>query len=76
VKKLSSKQGNKVEKTTEKKSKKIGSNIIGLMLLLATASIFYSTTVIIMGTDGLTPIIMVVPQAILAVVILVYKFCK
>jgi len=65
----------------KKEDKKKGSNsmkynLIGLLLLLAVASIFYSTTVIVMGTEGLTPIIMVVPQTVLAVVILVYKFCK
>lgn len=65
---------NKTNKSS--KSKKFQSNIIGLLLLLAVASIGYSTTVIIMGTAGIVPVIMIVPQAILGVLILIWKFTK
>ncbi len=65
---------NKTNKSS--KSKKFQSNIIGLLLLLAVASIGYSTTVIIMGTTGIVPVIMIVPQAILGVLILIWKFTK
>ncbi len=65
---------NKTNKSS--KSKKLQSNIIGLLLLLAVASIGYSTTVIIMGTTGIVPVIMIVPQAILGVLILIWKFTK
>lgn len=64
----------KTEKSS--KSKKLQSNIIGILLLLAVASIGYSTVVIVMGTSGVVPVIMVVPQAILGVVILIMKFTK
>lgn len=66
----------KTAKKAKSKTSSLKYNIIGLALLLAVVSIGYSTTVILMGTDGLVPIVMVVPQSVLAVVILIWKFCK
>lgn len=66
---------NKVE--APKKSKKNYRNgIMGIMQLFAVASIAYSTIVIAIGTEGVVPLILVTPQAILAVVIALHKFTK
>lgn len=48
--------------------------IIGFGSLLAVLSISYSTIIIIMGTDGIVPIICVAPQAIFAAAILIDNF--
>lgn len=67
----------KSEKDSNKKSKKNYKNgIIGILQLFAVASIAYSTIVIGIGTEGVVPLIMVTPQAILAVVIAINKFVK
>jgi len=67
----------KAEVQTPKKSKRNHRNgIIGVMQLFAVASIAYSTVVIGMGTEGYIPLIMVAPQAILAVAIAIHKFAK
>lgn len=49
---------------------------IGLGLFLAVLSIGYSSTVVVLGTDGLTPIVLIAPQVILASWIAVKKFIK
>lgn len=64
------------KKTTSKASNKVLNGINGVLLLLAVASIFYSTTVILVGTEGVVPIIMIVPQTLLAIGILIIKFVK
>lgn len=74
-------ENNKVNKKTNKKTSKAKAKdglhgIIGILLALAVISIVYSTAVIAMGTEGLLPIIMVIPQAALALTIVVWKFCK
>lgn len=71
-----SKQEEVKKPSTKKTSNKVLQSINGLLLLLAVASIFYSTTVILMGTEGVVPIIMVAPQTLLAVGILIIKFVK
>lgn len=59
-----------------KKKSNIKQSIIGVMLLIVVASIAYSTTVIAMGTKGIVPLVMVVPQAVFAVIVLVKQFIK
>lgn len=61
-------------KTSKKSNKNTKSAIIGIMQLFAVASIAYSTVVIAIGTEGYIPLVMVAPQAILAVVIAINKF--
>ena len=51
-------------------------NIMGIVLLLGVLSIGYSTTYIVLGTEGLAPLICVAPQVLLAALIAGYKFCK
>jgi hypothetical protein len=66
-------------KTNKTASTKVGgrfSGIIGVALLLGVLSIGYSTTVIVMGTNGWIPLVMVGPQAVLAVAIAAWKFSK
>lgn len=58
------------------KMDKTKSAIIGIGLLFAVASIVYSTSVIVLGTEGIVPLIMLIPQAILALVILIKQFLK
>ena len=78
------KSNNNTEVSTEKATKnwfKKGWNsvlpvIIGIGTLLAVASIVYSSAVIILGTEGLTPLVLIAPQAVLALVILIKKFVK
>lgn len=50
--------------------------IIGLSQLFGVLSIVYSTAYIVLGTDGLAPLVLVAPQAVLAALIFVNKFCK
>lgn len=63
-------------KTPEKSKKNYKNGIMGIMQLFAVASIAYSTIVIAIGTEGVVPLILVTPQAILAVVIAINKFTK
>lgn len=71
------KQTKEAEIKTSKKSKNNSkSTIIGIMQLFAVASIAYSTVVIAIGTEGYLPLILVAPQAILAVAIAINKFSK
>lgn len=58
----------------KKSNKKAKKGIIGVLQLLAVASIAYSTTVIIIGTEGYIPMVLVAPQAILATAIAIKKF--
>lgn len=51
-------------------------SIMGVLLLFAVASIAYSTVVIVLGTEGYIPMILVAPQALLAVTIAINKFAK
>lgn len=67
---------NKEAKTSKKSNKNYKSGTIGIMLLFAVASIAYSTVVIAIGTEGIVPLIMVAPQALLGTAILVKKFSK
>lgn len=69
------------EKKTAKNSKpwyKSGwvSAIIGVWLLMAVASIVYSSATIILGTEGIAPLILIAPQISLAIVIAIWKFIK
>ena len=69
----------KVEKQPKKNKKQIGGglrSIIGVLLGLSVISIGYSTTVILMGTEGIVPIVMVIPQVGLALTIIIWKFCR
>ena len=70
------KKEEEIKVVKNKKDHKVRYNIIGLLLLLAIISISYSTAVIVMGTDGIVPVIMVAPQALLVIVVLIWKFCK
>jgi len=63
-------------KPSTKSKKNYQSSIIGIMQLFAVASIAYSTVVIAIGTEGYLPLILVAPQAILAVAIAINKFSK
>jgi len=81
IKKGIKKMANKIKntKTTEAKTvKKSKQNIsiIGTMQLFAVASIAYSTVVIAIGTEGYIPLVLVAPQAVLAVTIAITKFAK
>lgn len=68
--------GAAVEKPKTKKNSQFKSAIIGVGLLLSVISITYSTAVIALGTEGFTPLIMVAPQAILALGIAIKQFTK
>jgi hypothetical protein len=71
------KQTKEAEIKTSKKSKNNSKSvIIGILQLFAVASITYSTVVIAIGTEGYIPLVMVAPQAILALVLLINKFIK
>jgi small-conductance mechanosensitive channel len=60
---------------TPRDNKVLIRSIIGIGLLLAVASIGYSTVTIVLGTNGWTPSILLIPQVVLAVTILIWKFC-
>lgn len=69
-------------KSAEKPTSKAGlkkpswSGILGVGLCLVIVSIAYSVVVILLGTNGITPKIMLAPQAIFAVTISVYAFSR
>lgn len=67
---------NKEVKTPKKSNGRVKNSIMGVLLLFAVASIAYSTVVIAIGTEGYIPLILVAPQAVLAVVIAINKFAK
>ena len=50
--------------------------ILGVLRLFVVASIAYTSTVIIMGTDGIVPIALTVPQILWAAIILIKQFSK
>lgn len=65
-----------VKKPVKKQDSAFKSAIMGICLLLAVISIAYSTAVIALGTEGITPLIMIAPQAILALGIAIRQFTK
>lgn len=74
---MAKQKNNSTEVKTSHKPKLVSKNaIIGIMQLFAVASIAYSTVVIAIGTEGVVPLVMVAPQAVLAVVIAINKFSK
>lgn len=60
----------------KKNKKPVMQSIIGVLLLFVVASIAYSTTVIVMGTEGYIPLLLVAPQSIFAVIVLIKQFTK
>lgn len=63
------------EKTnTPKKSRNIKADTIGILQLFVLASIAYSTYVVFLGTDGIAPKVMLIPQALWATLLAVQKF--
>jgi hypothetical protein len=50
--------------------------IYGIMVLFVLTSITYSTYMVAVGTDGFIPKVMLIPQALFAGWIAVYKFHK
>lgn len=68
--------GETVEKPKNKQNSPFKSAIIGVGLLLSVISITYSTTVIALGTEGFVPLIMIAPQAVLALGIAIKQFTK
>ena len=75
---------NTVDTTPVKTSKKKADSkrdttkrvIIGIGELFAVMSIAYTTSLIVMGTEGIVPLVAVAPQVILATVIAVKRFIK
>lgn len=69
----SSKPANKSNKKVEKQA---SFGILGIALLFVIVSIAYSSTVILLGTDGLLPKIALAPQILFGVGVLAYVFYK
>lgn len=66
-----------VKKAPKKLNNKKPNVIIGVGLLLVVISIAYSTTIIAMGTGTeLLPKVLILPQVVLACIILVRQFIK
>ena len=59
-----------------KSSVKANNSIMGIGMLLVVASIAYTSTVIVLGTQGWVPLVMVAPQALFALGVLFIKFTK
>lgn len=66
---------NKTNEATKAK-KNINFNLVGLLQLFVLASIAYSTYVVYLGTDGIAPKVMLIPQALWATLLAVQKFTK
>ncbi len=62
------------DKPKKSKTSNLKQSTIGVLLLFVVASIAYSTAVIAMGTEGYLPLILCVPQAVFAVVVLIQRF--
>mgnify|MGYP006359308225 CR=1 FL=1 len=52
------------------------SKLTGMLQLFVLASIGYSTYIVFLGTDGIAPKVMLIPQAVFAVVLAIQKFTK
>lgn len=69
-----------VDKAVTKPAKKAKKGflfaIMGIGMLLVIVSITYSTVVIVLGTDGLMPKIMLAPQALFGVLVLGFASTK
>jgi hypothetical protein len=48
--------------------------IFGILSLFVLVSIAYSTYMVAVGTDGVAPKVMLVPQALFAACLAIYKF--
>lgn len=66
----------KEKNTTAPKKERNFSKITGILQLFVLVSVAYSTYVVYLGTEGIAPKVMLVPQAIFAAVIAVQKFTK
>lgn len=66
----------KVDKQAKTKKQRNFTGVVGILLLFVVASIGYSTYVVYFGTEGVAPKLMLIPQAVFAVVELVKRFSK
>jgi hypothetical protein len=66
----------KEQKTKNNKKPRNFKPVIGLAELVVVASIAFSTTVVILGTDGFVTAGLVAPQALWAVVTLIKRFAR
>lgn len=66
----------KVKKDSAKAKTSFVRGILGLVLLLVFGSIAYSTVVIVGGTDGIAPKILVAPAALFDLFIAFVAFSK
>jgi hypothetical protein len=48
----------------------------GIFMAFVVASVAYSTYVVFAGTTGLAPKLMLVPQAVFATLVVLYKFAR
>lgn len=48
----------------------------GIVMAFVVASISYSTYVVYFGTTGIVPKALLIPQAVFATVLVIYKFAK
>lgn len=64
------------KKSAKNKRSSIVAAIMGIGMLLSVISIAYSTTTIVLGTEGYVPLVMIAPQATLALAILTKRFTK
>lgn len=67
---------NKDKPAKVKKNINFKAKTIGIVELFTVASIGFSTYVVYFGTTGVTPKLLLVPQAVWAVVVLTKKFVK
>jgi len=64
------------KKIKEPKAPKDFSKFVGMLQLFVLVSISYSTYIVFLGTNGIAPKVMLVPQALYAGVLAVQKFTK
>jgi len=65
-----------VKKVTKSKTVSTIAVIMGIGNLAVIASIAYSAAVIVLGTEGITPLILITPMVIFALVKLIKQFIK
>lgn len=60
----------------KKDNKQLLAGIMGLLQLFVVASIVYTTAIILMGSEGLVPKVLTIPQSVYAAVVVFKRFVK
>jgi hypothetical protein len=71
---MSNKKAKEEAKVKAAKGPRNFDGILGLLQVFVVVSIAYSTYIVALGTEGYTPKIMLIPQALYASILVIRKF--